>query len=202
MSRTVYKTGTIALLATVLLGVSLLISSPSYAATRTSTSSTVAKQNLSQLVGKDSNVQVETLTLPAASCSALQKAHPGASCQVFSYSTLTIHPILPQGRLAAAGETAWYAWSSSSWVCSVVGCWYWGLHLQANGVLNHVTIWQWNVFCNARGLASCTWHGFFGNGTRTIQIGLDGNACIAYCASHGIRKSINANGAQVSYYTW
>jgi hypothetical protein len=42
MSRTVYKVGAIALLATVLLGVSLLSSSPSYAATRTS--STVATQ--------------------------------------------------------------------------------------------------------------------------------------------------------------
>lgn len=44
MSRTVYKVGAIVLLATVLLGVALLSSTPSYAASSTSTSSTVATQ--------------------------------------------------------------------------------------------------------------------------------------------------------------
>jgi hypothetical protein len=50
MSRTVYKIGAIALLATVLLGVSLLSSTSSYAATRTS--STVATQGNTTLTPK------------------------------------------------------------------------------------------------------------------------------------------------------
>jgi hypothetical protein len=49
MSRTL-KVGAIALLATVLLSVSLLSSTPSYAATRTSTSSTVATQGNTTLI--------------------------------------------------------------------------------------------------------------------------------------------------------
>jgi hypothetical protein len=116
---------------------------------------------------------------------------------------MTLRLALPQGKLAATAPATWYTWNHDSWVCAVVGCWYWGLHLQANGVLNYgISIWQYNVFCNPRGLASCTWHGFFGNGTSTIQVGLDGNACIAYCASHGIRTSINDKGAEVSHYIW
>jgi hypothetical protein len=164
---------------------------------------TPVNQTLDQSIDKAPKVQIETLMLPTTPCSALQKAHPGASCQLVSYTTVTLRPALSQGKLTATVPATWYNWSSSSWVCAVVGCWYWGLHLQGNGVLNYgSSIWQYNVFCNAQGLANCTWHGYFGNGTSTIQIGLDGNACIAYCASHGIRKSINDTGAQVSYYTW
>jgi hypothetical protein len=59
MSRTVYKMGAIALLATVLLGVALLSSTPGYAASRTSSSSTVATQgaatitpSITKIIGK------------------------------------------------------------------------------------------------------------------------------------------------------
>jgi hypothetical protein len=150
------------------------------------------------------SVHAEMLTLPAASCSALQKAHPGASCQGVFSSTLTIHSVLSSGKLAAAIPATWYTWSTSASVCSILGCVVWGLHLQANGVLNYgISIWQYNVFCNAQGLASCTWHGYFGNGTSVIQVGVDGNACVTgYCGAHGIRQSINDKGATVSFYTW
>ncbi len=195
------------LLALVLVFSAFSFAPSAYAAVSGSTTLTSLKapvnQTLGQSVEKAPNVRIETLMLPTASCSALQKAHPGASCQGIFSSTVTTHLVLPQGRLSAAVPATWYTWSTSAWVCSVVGCWYWGLHLQANGVLNYgSSIWQYNVFCNAQGLASCTWHGYFGNGTSVIQVGLDGNACITYCASHGIRDSINDRGAIVSYYTW
>jgi hypothetical protein len=46
---------------------------------------TPANADLSQLVGKDLSVHVETLTLPAASCSAKELARSGGKCQILHY---------------------------------------------------------------------------------------------------------------------
>ena len=205
------KSGYCVALVAALFGVALLFSAFSFApsahaavleSTTSASVNALTNQNLSQLASKDPKVHVETLTLPATSCSALQKAQPGASCQALSYSTLTVSQTVPHGGLAAVAPATWYTWSYSKWECSFISCSVWGLHLQANGITNHTAIWQYNVYCNASGLGSCTWHGYSNNGTRSIEIGLDGQACITYCIAHGMRQWINANVTLSTYYQW
>jgi hypothetical protein len=90
------------------------------------------------------------------------------------------------------------------------------IHLHADGVYNPVIqqIWQWHVTCTSSGYqvlgyALCTWHGYFHNGTRYIQVGVDGIICSniavveGVCYSDvGIRVTIDAYGGIVSDYQW
>jgi hypothetical protein len=102
MSRTVYKVGAIALLATVLLGVALLSSTPGYAASRTSTSSTVATQG-------------NTPITP----SIIGKLHCGfASCSY--YFTRHSTRVIAEGGLIASGYLAHIPFTIASFIRLIV----------------------------------------------------------------------------------
>ena len=195
------------ILAVALLAVALTVGAFSFASTAQPTllgnatsASPLANQNLGQSIANLPNAHAGTFNLPAASCASLRKAHPGANCQVVSYSVLTVRPIVLQQPSATAHPNTWYTWSYSKYECSIISCKVWGFHLQANGVTNHSQIWQYNVYCNSSGLGNCTWHGYSDNGTSNIEIGLDGNACASFCEAHGMRQWIHATLG--TYYQW
>lgn len=108
----------------------------------------------------------------------------------------------------------WYYWSCDE--LNEPCCVGLSIHLHADGVYNPVIqqIWQWHVTCTSSGYqvlgyALCTWHGYFHNGTRYIQVGVDGIICSniavveGVCYSDvGIRVTIDAYGGIVSDYQW
>jgi hypothetical protein len=114
----------------------------------------------------------------------------------------------------------WHYWSVDRYdqPCFGIGinCPGVSIHLHADGVYNPVIqqIWQWHVTCTSSGYqvlgyALCTWHGYFHNGTRYIQVGVDGIICSnigvveGVCDSDvGIRVTIDAYGGIVSDYQW
>ena len=194
------------MLAVALLAIALAVGAFSFApaapATIAASQPSGTTENVGQAVGNAATVRGEIVTLPADQCSALRRATPAASCQARSYSTLTVSPALQTAPLAAKMPATWYNWSYSRFECSIISCKVWGFHLQADGVTNHSQIWQHHVYCNASGLGNCTWHGYFYNGTGSIQVGLDGNACASFCEAHGMRQFINANVTLGKYYQW
>jgi hypothetical protein len=102
MSRTIYKVVAIVFLATVLLGVALLSTSPSYAASRTSTSSTVATQS-------------NTALAP----SIIGKLHCGwASCSYY-FTRHSTRVIAVEG-LAASGYLAHIPFTIASYIRLIV----------------------------------------------------------------------------------
>jgi hypothetical protein len=111
-----------------------------------------------------------------------------------------------------------WSWDEFDQPCFGVGinCPGLSIHLHADGTRNPSIqqIWQWHVTCTASGYqvlgyALCTWHGYFHNGTRVIQVGVDGTICSniavveGVCDSDvGIRTSIDAYGGIISDYQW
>lgn len=179
------------------------------------------KTDLSQLVGRDPSVKVETLTLPAPLCAAIQKAQLGASCQILHYWAEANHLSLPQGTLTASSSVAassyWYWWASDM-ICSSTGfgCAAWSLHLTMDGVANGTRVYQWDEGCTPGGggfLTVVDWCGFLHNGggwpTNGMQFGLNGHVCTisigpvgGICFNHGIRRWINDWGNPGGLYTW
>jgi len=140
----------------------------------------------------------------------------------FSFAPSTQAASMPAKQVFASTaqlNSNWHYWSVDRYDQPCFGplnCPQVSIHLHADGVYNPVIqqIWQWHVTCTASGYqvlgyALCTWHGYFGNGTRYIQVGVDGVVCSniavveGVCYSDvGIRVTIDAYGGIVSDYQW
>lgn len=201
----------IALLVLGSIGAALVGTTPSAQAAslpHTLSSARAASLDLSHLFGTDPRVHQDRLTLPAASCTALRQAQPGASCQILHYWAVANHQPLPQGKQAAA-NTGWYWWAWDE-IDGIGGIW--SFTLSEDGWATGSNVWMWNEGCTAGGLQSTvTWCGDLYNGggspNYAMQFGLNGVVCAptpwgCINANHGMRRWIDDNGNPAGFNYW
>jgi hypothetical protein len=180
-----------------------------------------ASADLSQLLGKDPTVHIETLKLPATSCSAKELARSTGKCQILHYwkTGATRLPLSRGTQVISASGGYWYWWAWDQ-ICSSNdpgthdGCTYWSFTMTEDGVANGSHVWQWNHGCTAGGFFGSVdgqWCGYLYNGggwpNYAMQFGLNGKACLITawgtgCYNHGMRRWINDYGNRSTFYSW
>ncbi len=156
---------------------------------------------------------VETITLGAAPCAALNATDPGVAptCQLRHYSGGVNHQPVP-GSPSRGGVTngAYWSWYWSHWD-AVCGAWCsWKMASSEDGVADGYNVWQWDHGCTPSGYGTViTWCGSLYNGggwpNYAMQFGLNGNVCAGPnigCVGHGLRRWIDDNGKPGGFYTW
>ncbi len=143
---------------------------------------------------------VSVLCLLVLGLSAFSFA-PSAHAASGQVSTSTSQLSLPQKTLHTTAANAWLSWNRFGGVCSLIGCWLWGLGVHGSGVRNPSIhqIWQWHVFCTASGIAKITSCYYYGNGTQVITLVVQGRVA---GIGHGVILAINYNNQIVQYSTW
>jgi hypothetical protein len=134
---------------------------------------------------------------PSAHAAPASSAHAASVLVPPSTSRLSF----PQKTLSTTGANAWYSWNRFGGVCSLIGCWFWGLGIHGSGVRNPTIhqIWQWHVFCTASGIAKITSCYYYGNGTPVITLVVQGRVA---GIGHGVILAINYNNQIVQYSKW